>query len=204
MPRPLSPGVLEVELFFTFDGQQVENVFHWFSGIPWTETMANGLVDWVIEWWTTNLQSQVPTTVVLQSARGTDLSSLTGLQVIRTTGLPAAGTAATAALPNNSTVAVKWSTALRGRSYRGRTFHIGLPEAGVTGNALVSAYQAALLNAYQNLTDDPGIVELTQMCVLSEVSGGAPRAEGICTTITAASIEPIVDSQRRRLPGRGR
>lgn len=204
MPQRIpSPNVIEVAMLFTLDGQQVENVYHYHMTLaPTTESML-GMAGAVKEWWIAHLQGNCPQSLALNAIMVTDLTTPTSAQVVYTTGLPITGANINIAAPSNVTVAVKWSTALRGRSFRGRTFHLGLMNAQIVANHLASGVQSILQNAYQELTDDPGIIEFSQFCVLSEVSNGAPRAEGICTPIISAQVDPTLDSQRRRLPGRG-
>jgi len=204
MPRPPTPNVAEVTMTFLQDGQYLINTHHFLNTAGWDEGSLNNLGTAVREWWDTNLQSAVNTAVSLVAIDVVDLTEGSGLGISVTTGLPITGTATGDALPNNVTVAVKKGTGLVGRSYRGRTYHIGLSEGQVTGNTLEPVVVSALIDAYDALREPEGVIIPVDMCVLSETTAGGPRTEGICTVVTGIGVDPIVDSQRRRLPGRGR
>lgn len=106
-------------------------------------------------------------------------------------------------MPNVITVAVKWVTALRGRSYRGRTYHIGLLETHILDNMITTAAQTLLQTYYVNLWGSVAILT-AEMVVASRIQGGVEREVGLMTPIIGFQIDRVVDTQRRRLPGRGR
>lgn len=203
MPFVPIPNTVQVETVFTWDGQYCENVYHCQRDLGYDVSDMNNLLDVFRTWWDTHLKPIVPAVVSLSNLIATDQASQTGPRTEDQTGLPIAGTNNAAALPNNVTVAVRWTTEQRGRSYRGRTYHIGLTENHVTANALISTVQTSLITAYNQL-----IVDVTTagwvLVVASRFSNNAPRVTGLATPITAATLDPTVDSQRRRLPGRGR
>jgi len=157
-----------------------------------------------LDWWSNYLKVLQVNTVQLFMLRYTDLTTQTSGGIEYTTGLPIAGTYADdQGMPSNVTVAVKWTTGLRGRSYRGRTYHIGTPRAEIEGNLIATDYRGDLVQAYGTLinrfTQTGG-----QMVVASRQNNGVIRTTGVSTPITAVSVEHTVDSQRRRLPGRGK
>lgn len=204
MARPPTPNVAEVTMTFLQDGQYLINKHHFLNTAGWDEGSLNNLGTAVREWWNSELKSQVTTAVSLVEIEVVDLTAGSGLGITVQTGLPIAGTAAQNAAPNNVTLAIKKGTGLVGRSFRGRTYHIGLHEAAYTNNTVEPAIVNFLRDAYDALREPLGGVLPVDMCVLSEVSGGVPRTEGICTVVTGIGVDPVIDSQRRRLPGRGR
>jgi len=204
MARPPTENTAEVTMTFLQDGQYLINKHHFLNTAGWDEGSLNNLGTAVREWWDTQLKQVVANTVSLVEIEVVDLTAGSGLGITVQTGLPIAGAGTQPALPNNVTLAVKKGTGLVGRSFRGRTYHIGLKETDVTGNTVGSAELNYLRNAYDALREPEGMVIPVDMCVLSEVSGGVQRAAGICTPVTGIGIDPVIDSQRRRLPGRGR
>lgn len=204
MARPPTPDTAEVTMTFLQDGQYLINKHHYKNTAGWDEGSLNNLGTAIREWWDDNMKIRVPNTVSLVEIEVVDLSPGSGLGITVQTGLPIVGTKADNALPNNVTVAVKKGTGLVGRSFRGRTYHIGLCEGQVLGNTIIAADLLGLQTAYDLLKEPLGPVIPVDLCVLSEVSGGAQRVQGICTQVTGIGIDPVVDSQRRRLPGRGR
>jgi hypothetical protein len=151
------------------------------------------------------LKAFMPNTggLVLVSVR--DLTTESGLAIERTTGLPLIGTNASPQLPNNVTVAVKWSTGFAGRSFRGRTYHIGMPENSTVSNQVSAGPLADLNTAYAALIGVPPATDASMtLVVVSKFHANAPRLAGVTTPILARSINPTIDSQRRRLPERGK
>jgi hypothetical protein len=198
------PGVAEIRMQFSYSGEQAENVYHVSLDGEWNLTNLNVMADAFLDWWTDNLRTGVPTTLTLQRILARDLTTATSPAIEYTAGMPTSGTDVSPQLPNNVSVAVKWTTGQAGRSYRGRTYHLGMTEAQVANNAISGANQTFLLSAYNALINDvEAAITGAHLVVVSKYTNNAPRTEGIFTEILAVSIDPTVDSQRRRLPGRG-
>lgn len=119
------------------------------------------------------------------------------------TGLPLAGTGGSVQLPNNVTLCIKWTTENRGRSFRGRTYHVGLTESQVTDNEVVAVAMGQFTTAYGALLTDLATAGWP-LVIASRYANNQPRITGVATLVTGFSIDPFIDSQRRRLPGRGR
>jgi len=135
-----------------------------------------------------------------------DLSAVGLAQLDHVFSQPNAGTLASPALPNHVTVATTHRTALRGKSFRGRSFWIGLAESQVTANTVASGTVSSIGIFWENarLLDSSPTADFWRQVVLSYVSNGAVRATPVATPVTSFSTNPTIDSQRRRLPGRGR
>lgn len=204
MARPPTENTAEVTMTFLWDGQYCINKHHFLNTAGWDEGSLNNLGTAVKEWWDTELKALVVNTCSLVEIEVVDLTEGSGLGITVQTGLPIAGTNAGPSAPNNVTLAIKKGTGLVGRSFRGRTYHIGLSEGSYTNNTVIPSDVTALRDAYDALREPLGAVIPVDMCVLSETSNGAPRAAGICTPVTGIGVDPVLDSQRRRLPGRGR
>lgn len=204
MPFVEVPNTVEVVPQFTYDLQKVANVHHVEKGSAWTTADMEAVAAAYIEWWDTTMKTgYAPTTLSLNSVIVRDLTTQSAPALEFTIGLPLVGTVA-AALPNHVTAAVKWITALRGRSFRGRTYHIGLAEGHVLNNQLAIAVINGLLAAYEGLQAAlEGTPAGGDMVVVSKYTGGAERDTGVTTPIIGVSLDSTVDSQRRRLPGRG-
>jgi hypothetical protein len=121
---------------------------------------------------------------------------------------PAAGAVATGstAMPNQNALAVKKSTGVPGRSGRGRWFwpvwaSVSLSNQNTVAAASANAWTAALA-AMQAAIE--GGTYPCQVGIVSKQTGGAARASGVFYQITSWSVSDLtIDSQRRRLPGRG-
>jgi hypothetical protein len=198
------PDTILVEMRMLLDSQRVENTLYFRKTGGWIIADVTPLVNALIIWWQASLGAVLSTGLTLREIAVTDLSSLTGFSVSQTppTPLPT-GSDGGEHEPNNVALCVSFRTLSRGRSFRGRNYVTGLPESRVSGSFVSDATVAAIQAAYQLL---PGIA-VTAGCiwvVVSRFTAGAPRVTGITTEIdSVVVIDNVVDSQRRRLPGRG-
>lgn len=196
-------NVVKLELFIRQDLQEVENVLHWQMPATPTISTLDALASDVQDWWDTGIKPITPTNARLIAIKATSLNSQTAPSVEYVTGMPIVGTSAQDAMPNNVTIAIRFLTALRGRSFRGRLFHIGVTRNNVDDNEILQAYADALEAVYGALLI-PAAFGSAELVVASRVSGGVERTLGVATTITGVTVNRTLDSQRRRLPGRGR
>lgn len=204
------PNVAEVAAIYQCFGQITENVYHVQGGAAWTLSSLNALAAEVVTWEGTNARNQRHDNVELLHVTAVDLTSATGLQVDYSTGLPIAGVA-TGGEPNNVTVAIKHTTGHRGRSFRGRSFWIGLYASVITQNQITAPMITALVANMNALDSLFAGVNSGQMCVTSKYHGvdpitgkPVPRATGVSTPIIGFTVNPTLDSQRRRLPEHNR
>lgn len=179
-----------------------QNVFHIAGAGAFTETTLNAAAEVYRNWFNTTGKPLVSASLDLVKILTRDLTIQFGPGTEYTDGLPITGTRAGNLLPFNCTAAVKWTTGYRGRSYRGRTFHIGLVESDEAFSELTSGVITALKAGYEDLLDAYNAVGL-QMVVASRITNGAERDHGLATAITGVHVNGEIDSQRRRLPTRG-
>lgn len=207
--RPFIPaqGVMQAEMVFTYLGQICENVFHVIQGdgatAP-TVAQMNALAAALVGWEGPQGSHGRNQAAVLQSVIVRDLTTQSGPAVLYQTGLPIVGFNGGQAMPGNVTFAVKWNTALRGRSFRGRTYHIGLSAVNCDGDQIKATEVAGFLSVYQALQSAINGVPGCTMGVLSYAHNKVWRDAALFTPIVAPSIENNLDSQRRRLFGRGK
>lgn len=193
------PNNARFELVYTHNGIVCENVFHVQDATSsWTSAELIDEASKFKDWWDTNIKPLVSSSTILTKIIGTSLYAQTSPKVEYVTGLPIVGTGVGTPLPGNVTVAIKWTTGNRGRSARGRTFHVGLCESQVTGNLIDESFYTSLLNAYAQLspTVESGIRSLR---VVSLWHNKVKREEGSALPIIGWAIESTVDTQRRRL-----
>lgn len=196
------PGVVLAELVFNQLGSITENTLYFHSAEGWDVDGMVDLAEQLKNWWTTRLRPGVPNSISLTAVKVTDLSSQNAPGIIDVNGLPLAGQSVSEALPNNVTAAISFVTALRGRSYRGRNYVIGMVDAMISGNTINPANVTLFQNAYAALATDI-ISNAAVHVVVSRYNNNAPRVTGVATPVTGYTMENVVDSQRRRLPKRG-
>jgi hypothetical protein len=204
MPFVPFNNVIRLDAIYSWDGQAVENVHHFLVDETPNVDTANSLASSYINWWGTEMRSLQANTLSLVNVVATIMETENDPVVEVSSGLPQSGTSVNNSMPNNVSVAISWKTNFRGRSYRGRTFHLGLTEAQVTGSTVDAGAVTALTNAYAELMALPVDVGPAILCVASRWSHGVLREQGVATAVTSVLVNNVVDSQRRRLPGRGR
>ncbi len=122
---------------------------------------------------------------------------------------PVPGGVAAVAIANTQAVVISWKTALRGKSFRGRTYLAGVTYSSLTDpNTLGSAAVAAVDAAYLSIPgygDLGGYALVVASFVNSTVNPTPPhhRTTAVGTPINAAVVESVLGNQRRRRPGRG-
>jgi hypothetical protein len=200
-----------VEMRYTVDLQEEENTLYFEKATALVEDDLTNLGEAIITWWEDNYSPLVWTGVLFREAVVTDLTSASASQVTSIPPSPLAGSIALPPLPNNNSLTVSFRTALRGRSFRGRNYIVGIVQdqlagANILSDATVTAWQDGY-NALKAMAADLGL----QWVVVSRFSGvdgdgkPIPRVAGVTTPVTTAIVvDNVVDSQRRRLPGRGR
>lgn len=200
----------EAEVRMLLDAQHVENTLYFEYGAPPDASQLLSLGNGLISWWTTNMAPLTPASTVLSEVVCTDLTTPTGPQATAVPLASTPGTMGTTVLPSNDSFTISFRTALRGRSYRGRNYIVGLGASQVAGNNMVLGYADAFVTAYEALFA-LATAEGCTWVVVSRYSGvdpvtkkPIPRAAGVVTPITTVLyVDLVVDSQRRRLPGRG-
>lgn len=198
------PGVVQVELIYQWDSQTVETVLHYNADDPLDLTNYADIAAQLVTLWNANLKGCISTPVTLTQIKLTDLTAQNGPVLNYSTGLPVVSTLTGPALPNNCALVITKRTPLRGRSYRGRIYHPGLTEPDVTANLVAPARVTTILTAYNALRTFTAGSKVVYMCVVSRFADHLPRATGIATRVSGFTTDGLVDSQRRRLPGRGR
>lgn len=213
MPFVPVPRTAELEAVYLLDSQIVENTLYYQHTTTPTLAQLIDLVEAVNTAIRTNLIPFMSNAIQLLRLVGTMIDVADGLVYTSTTSLPISGGDSTESMSSNVAACISLRTGHAGRSFRGRNYVPAIPIGAVTVNTLSSDYRTGVANAYNNIVT-AGVDDGWQGVVVSRyhgftVSGGrkipTPRSEGIATPISAVFFsDSTVDSQRRRLPGRGR
>lgn len=198
------PDTIRVEFRYTWDGQKVMNRLHFLRDAAFNANTLQELGNSLYIWWSTSLAAVQATTVSLRQIYLQDVSEENGTVLEYTQNLPASGGDAWASMPNNVTCAFALRTGRSGRSYNGRIYHVGLTEDSVTNSYIQPIRFTQMLDAYSELRTIEGANGTNfTIAVASAVSGGVERSVGVVTPVLSVTGDASVDSQRRRLPGRG-
>ncbi len=107
-------------------------------------------------------------------------------------------------LPNNVTLSIKKESGLTGRSARGRTYWIGVPQDRLltaNENLLEAAYVVDVVAAIDQIRGAINSVGTWQAVLVSRFTAGAPRSEGVTFPwITTSNVDTRIDTLRGRLP----
>lgn len=202
-PQAPAPNVVQLVAQYGMGTEIAENVMHFTSGAAPTTTTMNALIDAYIAWETAQGSQIRPNVVGLNRLVATDLTTPTGPVVDRQVLPVISGVGVGQMCPNNVTVAVAVRTAKRGRSYRGRIYHIGVPVSHCVGSQLLAAERTDYVTRYSLLLA-LGVAPIFNLGVLSRQQNGNKINPAIFTPATSITIDINLDSQRRRLPGHNR
>lgn len=208
MSRPFipAPNCASVELIYTCYSQVIENVFHIKAANPFSDVMIVALRSCFNTWDLTYQKVYRNTNVLLSRIRTKALDSTSSPMEDYALPTPRAGDIAGAAMPLNVTFCFKLATGLAGRSQRGRLYVPGVEAGAVSGNQVVGARVSQWLSALNQL--QPSLTAASadwKWGVLSYRADKTWRSLAQFTAISSVTYTDLnVDSQRRRLTGRGR
>lgn len=211
MPFVPVPGVVQVDVIYLWDSQRVENTMYFEKGDGWSLADIEDLLDNIRTFIGTELLPSLTSAIQLIELIGRLLDTASSIGFSLPINPPESGSIAAESMPNNVTYTVSLKTGLTGRSFRGRNYVPGMHVDAVTGNTVTSGFRSAVLNFYTALLTWAA-ANGTPMVVVSRYSGvnpttgkPIPRTTGVATPIVSVTtFDSTVDSQRRRLPGRGR
>lgn len=199
------PNVASAELIWSCNGVVTENVLHFQRSAPYSATDLQNLRAMLITWEGNQYNQYRSVQVTLNRVRTKGLDSSGSPMEDYFLPTPHAGGNGQVALPLGTTIAIKLSTGLAGRSQRGRLFYVGLTANLLDTNPqFVSASMVSWIVGALNNLKTTAAANGDTWGVVSYRSGGVWRATGQFTPITTAvAVDRNVDSQRRRLTGRG-
>lgn len=208
MARPFipAPNAASVELIYTSALQVYENRLHVFKGEPYTLTELQALRSLVDNWDSTSWKLARNAGSVLTRIKCRALDEVGSPVDEYQLPSPRGGTSGGAALPLSNTWCVKLVTERAGRSYRGRLYTVAMDAAmlgaGAQSVTLTFANNVvASLEALRTALD--GVSQ--KLCIVSYMKDKSWRDTAEITAVSHITYSDLnVDSQRRRLVGRGR
>ena len=206
MPLPFVPNGVKVVISFQDAGQLAQNDL-WFVG-PDAEpdfSSVNALANWVATFVQTIYLPLVCDVVTLTKVVARSMTSATGAIATVFDGATQ-GSVATEQAPNNVAPCISFGSGLGGRSTHGRNYIVGTPNAAIDVNTLSPTFIGAFTDAYSQLlpggTVDPAPFIWS---IVSYSENGVVRGTPFSWPVRSVGFtDNVVDSQRRRLPGRGK
>jgi len=197
------PNTALFEIRYTLFDQLIENTLWFEEALPWTTGTLADQCEFLHDWVVAELFPSMSSDITLREVFGTSMESATAPTGSFVPATPPAGDVPTGSEAGNVALGVTFRTGQRGRSFRGRNYIPGIPTSSRTGNQIAAAFATNMVNAYQMLADSFGAM-LGTFVVVSRYSGGAPRVTGVTTPVLVVATHDLnIDSQRRRLTGRG-
>lgn len=197
MPFVPIPRVIRVVMKFQRDTRELQNVLH--VQAPATVVFGDlvNIANEAVDWWTTNYSNGLVNDVCLYAVIATDMSVEGGMQYTADVSPAVCGTSSAGPHAANVTGTISWRTGRTGRRYRGRTYAVGFGEADVSD---VDTMTGSLVSLLASTAVD---------WILRCLGANLPPVVASFTYASAeqilgAVIENVIDSQRRRLPRRGR
>lgn len=211
MSRPFipAPKCASFELFYTFGSYVMENVLHTKSDIDYTDAMLQDVASRICTWDTNYARGIRGSGVNLVNIRCKALhASDAPLRDYIDAGNHA-GSYGGSVLPPNATFCTSLRTGLAGRSARGRWYWVGLTTSHLASAYQISAVAGGTFTNYLNLLY--GALWPSSgghghdWTIVSYMHDKAWREEAATYhVISILNTDLNVDSQRRRLAGRGR
>lgn len=205
-PHPFipAPKVAKLQIILLNDGQRTENVLHFVKSAGWDLSGLIALAASVIGNWTSTVGLVTSTQAQLLTVIADNMAVEAGEHYEVTPTSPIMGGDSAAPLPNNCSFKLRFGTGLRGKSYRGGIYHSGMTEAFVTKSELASVKATAIRDAWDNLTSQMAHDSSSNLGIVSYCHARVWRTTAIASNVVSIDYaDLVVDSQRRRLPGRG-
>ena len=200
--------VAQLAMRSSLDAQQVENVFYLLNDNGWNDDDLRAVADAAATVWTSpsGVLSKQSAITVFQGASIRDLSGPTGKTFLSTIGIGQAGQTVQQPLPNNVAFCLHKNAVVGGRHAKGRTYHYGLvqPQTAST-NVMGLAAANGIRDAYNALQNGIEEMPVVHMGFVAWREQNQPLNPPVFIPQTGFGYKDLVlDSQRRRLPGRGR
>jgi hypothetical protein len=203
MPFVAVPHAAEFTIKGKVEGQDVINTFNaLFTGVPTLPDLqtAAGTLGGI---WAGNILPHVGSSYSFLGVHGRGLSTIVDIECDED-GDAGVGTATGQTLPNNVAFCLKRLTGFSGRSARGRVYISGLTDSSLTGTNEANVGVANALRTALNLIAPAWAPNDWTEVVISRFTGGIANIPPVTRAVVEyAYTDLVLDSMRRRLPGRG-
>lgn len=199
-------GVALLEMFMLQDGQRMENTLHFVQALEWTGPQLAALNAAAAASWATNIAPITSPSVQLVRFKATDQQNEFGAYDELDPGT-LVGTRAGTPLLNGVSLRLRFTTAQRGKSFRGGPFLAGLMIDDIetsNHNEIKAAVATAFKAAWTLFKADLETTTGSKLAIVSYCNANNWRTSAVVTKVTGLSFsDNTYDRQWRRAPGRG-
>lgn len=196
------PNCVEIDMIFTMNSITSQNVFYAEMAGGYLLGDLQALATQIDIQWQGTWRSEQPPEVDYVRTEVRGLAVINDLQASANANANP-GINPSPVLPGNVTFAVKKESGLTGRSARGRTYWIGIPQNQITAadeNQLAAAFIADLVTNVDSIRTAIAAVGTWLPVLVSRFTGGATRPFGVTFPwISTTNVGTRIDTQRRRL-----
>lgn len=206
MPFVSVPNTAEATVVYSGpNNNQMVNTYHFRRPVEgWDPDSLQALGEALLDWEENYARGHRSNQVRCLGVECRDLNTQDSFLVFVAKVPPIVGQINQGVLPANVTLAVSFRTPFAGRSFRGRSYWIGLAEGDVSGDFVSPGRGDGIVNACNALKDVVAPAVGAELVVVSKVANGQPRTVGVATPVTSIGLTDFrVDTQRRRLIGEG-
>jgi len=197
------PDTVEIDHIFTLNGITVQNVYYAKLPTGYAQADLQAMADKIDAIFLTTYVTEQPPEVAYVKTEVRGLAFINDLVAEQNAGA-GVGTHTGAAFPNNVTFSIKKTSGLTGRSARGRTYWIGIPDNEVqvaNENLLKVAYAAQIVADVDFVRTEISGVGLFEPVLVSRFLDKVLRSPAVTFAWTGSTnVDLRVDTQRGRLP----
>lgn len=197
------PDTAQIDMVYTLNGEPAQNSFYARLQGGYGLADLQALADVIDAVFLTTFVTEQPAESIYLRTDVRGLASENDLVATQNAGT-GAGTHPSSALPNNVTFSIKKSSPFTGRSARGRTFWIGVPNNEVLGtddNLVTQTWADQVVADIDFVRTQTETVGVWEAVLVSRFANGAKRAMGVTFPwVTTSAVNLVVDTNRGRLP----
>lgn len=195
---PTAPtGTARVEFIYGQHTEERANVLHVYKTTDWSDAELNQLATDFYGVWLNYIKPISVDDLKLIEIIATDIGDPTPHQQLYTCTTNCSGSGTVNPAPGNATHTISWRSSGIGRRKRGRSFLPGMADQDINDDDTVTSGRLT------------GVSLVAIQLMLAAIANGAnlavySRVANAVSIVIGYVLENILDTQRRRLPGRGR
>jgi hypothetical protein len=194
-----APGTALLTYSFDFDGVEAMITTHWLKATQWQTAELADLAHSAADAWGDNISGLVTSNLILNKVNAVDVFAENGYYAEYTPGSQIRGTLTDAMEGNKVAFKLKFSSGLRGRSFMGGIYHMGITKAQTVGRRIIVTQADAIRAAWAACFDDIAANSAGVLAITSYCYHRAWRNVALSTIVeTISYTDLLLDVQSRR------